>query len=152
MDMIHRKPRRVLLAALGGTFLLVGIGPASAAIGAEFRAMLSGENLPSGGDRDGWGRARIVVNDALNNICVDLEVRSVGDVTSAQIHRGAAGKDGPPVVQLDTPDDNDSDDCDQIGDALADQIQANPAGYYVGVATRDHPDGALRGQINPGDD
>ncbi len=150
--MFHRKPRRLLLAALGGTCLLAAIVPADAAIGAEFRAVLSGENLPSGGDRDGWGRARIAVNDGLNNICVDLEVRSLGEVTSAQIHRGAAGEDGPPVVQLDTPDDNDSDDCDQIGDTLADQIQSNPAGYYVSVATREYPNGALRGQLNPGDD
>ena len=150
--MFHRKQRRLLLAALGGASLLTGVGPASAAIAAEFRAILSGENLPSGGDRDGWGRARIAVNDALNNICVDLEVRSVDEVTSARIHRGAAGQEGPPVVQLDTPDDNDSDDCDQIGDELADQIQANPAGYYVAVATREHPNGALRGQLNPGDD
>jgi hypothetical protein len=152
MDMIHRKSRRVLVAALGGACLLIGIGPASAAIGAEFHAVLSGSNIGPTRDRDGWGRAEINVSDNLDALCSDLEVRSVGEVVSAQIHRGGAGEDGPPVVKLDTPEDEDSDDCDPIGDTLADEIQSNPSGFYIAVKTRDFPNGAIRGQLAPGGD
>jgi hypothetical protein len=95
--------------------------------GAKFRADLSGEHLASAGDTDGWGRAKIRVDDTFNELCVDLEVRSIGEVTSAQIHRGVEGVEGPAVVNLDRPDDDsDSEDCDNIGDELADEIQANP--------------------------
>lgn len=143
---------RMLLTAFGGLAMLAGGGTASAAMAAEFRAVLTGDNELATGDADGWGRARIEIADSSDRLCADLEVRSVGDVTSAQIYRGAAGEDGSPVVKLDTPDDNDSDDCDNIGDALADDIQANPGEFYVSVQTAEHPAGAIRGQLVPNSD
>lgn len=117
-------------------------------IGNNFVATLAGANeVPGPGDPDGWGMARIAINDATNSICTDLEVRDIAAVTAAHIHRGAAGVAGPPVVTLDAPDDNDSDDCDTVSDALVDEIRANPRGFYVNVHTADYPAGAIRGQI-----
>ena len=144
--MFKDRKRRVLLAAFGGAFIMAGFGAGSAAA-AVFRAEMSDEMLTAG-DPDGWGRARIRVDDMLNTLCTDLEVRSIGRVTSAQIHR----KDGSPVVRLDRPDDEDSDDCDTIGDALADDIQANPADFYVEVSTDEFPNGAIRGPLAPAGD
>ena len=138
---------RMLLTAFGGLAMLAGGGTAGAAMAAEFRAVLTGDNELARGDADGWGRARIEIADSSDRLCADLEVRSVGDVTSAQIYRGAAGEDGSPVVKLDTPDDNDSDDCDEVPEALRDEIRNNPAGFYVNVHTADYPDGAIRGQL-----
>ena len=144
--MFKDRKRRVLLAAFGGAIMLAG----GTAMAAKFRADLSGEHLASAGDTDGWGRAKIRVDDTFNELCVDLEVRSIGEVTSAQIHRGAEGVEGPAVVNLDRPDDDsDSEDCDNIGDELADEIQSNPGEFYVLVRTTDHPRGALRGQLGP---
>jgi hypothetical protein len=148
--MFKDRKRRVLMAAFGGAIMLAGVGTTGTAMAAKFRADLSGEHLASAGDSDGWGRAKIRVDDTFNELCVDLEVRSIGEVTSAQIHRGAEGVEGPAVVNLDRPDDDsDSEDCDNIGDELADAIQANPGEYYVLIQTTDHPQGALRGQLNP---
>jgi hypothetical protein len=81
-------------------------------------------------------------------------VSGVAPVTAARIHRGAEGENGPPVVNLDRPDgeNQDEDDCDSVGNALAEEIQANPAGFYVVVATAEHPDGAIRGQLEPAAD
>ena len=146
--MFMDRKRRVLLAAFGGALILAGTGNAVAAV---FRADMS-DNTLTAGDPDGWGRARVRVDDTLNMLCTDLEVRSIGQVTSAKIYRGAEGEKGAPVVNLDTPDDEDSDDCDRIGDTLADEIQANPAAFYVEVQTVDHPDGAIRGQLGPAGD
>ena len=140
---------RMFLTAFGG-LLLAGTGATGAALAAEFRATLSGDKVLSAGDADGWGRVIIKIDDNLDRLCSDLEVRSVAKVTSAQLYRGVAGAAGEPVVRLDTPDDEDSDDCDAIGDALADEIQANPTGFYVEVQTSDHPNGAIRGQLQPG--
>lgn len=143
------KSRRLLMAAMGACALFGGATSATAAV---FRAVLTGDNVRPAGDPDGWGRLRVRVDDTLNTLCADLEVRSVGRVTSARIYRGGPDEDGSPVVNLDTPDDNDSDDCDAIGDTLADEIQANPAGFYVDIRTAEFPNGALRGQLAPSGD
>lgn len=151
--MLNNRSRR-LLAAFGGVLILSGVGTTSAALATKLGATLSGENVLGGGDRDGWGRAKVRVGDTSDTICVDLEVRSIGQVTGATIHRGGAGVEGPPVVRLDRPDgeDQDEDDCDSIGDALADDIQAHPDQFYVMIATSDFPNGALRGQLVPSAD
>ena len=151
MNMLKNNRSRILLAACGGALTLAGLGTTGTATAARFAAVLSGKHqVQSPGDDDGWGRIKIRVDDGLDQICADLEVRSVGEVTGAQIYRGGPGENGTPVVKLDTPDDNDSEDCDFIGDALADEIQANPSGFYVNVTTREFPSGALRGQLGPG--
>jgi len=108
---------------------------------------MTGAAEPGGGDPDGAGLARVEINDATNTICTDLEIRQIGTPTAAHIHRGAPGVNGPPVVTLDPPDDNDSDDCDQVADALVDEIRNNPGGFYVNVHTTDFPNGAIRGQL-----
>ncbi len=151
--MLKNKSRR-LLAAFGGVLILSGVGTGTAAAATVLGATLSGENVRGGGDRDGWGRARVRVGDTSDSVCVDLEVRSIGRVTGATIHRGGPGVNGPAVVRLDRPDgeDQDEDDCDSIGDALADDIQANPGQFYVMIATTDFPNGALRGQLVPSAD
>ncbi|MBA3512583.1 MAG: CHRD domain-containing protein [Sphingomonas sp.] len=116
-------------------------------VGNNFAANLRGANEVPRGDPDGVGTARISINDATNQICTRLEVRNIGPVTAAHIHPGRAGVNGPPVVNLDAPDDNDSDDCDMVADALVDQIRRFPANFYVNVHTAQYPNGAIRGQI-----
>ena len=116
-------------------------------VGENFVAPLNGANEVPRGDPNGTGMARIAINDDTNRICTDLEVRDIGNVTAAHIHRGATGVNGPPVVTLDPPDDEDSDDCDVASDALVAEILANPAGFYVNVHTADFPNGAIRGQL-----
>ena len=141
---------RLLLAACGA-FALGSCETvdevANEVVGNNFSATLSGASEVPPADPDGWGRAKITINDAANTICTDLEVRDIGDVTAAHIHRGAPGENGPPVVTLDSPDDNDSDDCDTKDDALVDEIRRNPGAFYVNVHTSAHPNGAIRGQL-----
>ena len=148
---ISVRPRHVLLAA-AGVFALAGCETVKEevdeVVGNNFRAEMNGASeVPGPGDPNGFGKAEIAINDAANSICTDLEVRDIGNVTAAHIHRGGSGVAGPPVVNLDPPDDNDSDDCDTVDDALVDEIRANPGGFYVNVHTDDYPDGAIRGQL-----
>jgi hypothetical protein len=144
--MFRNRSTRRLLAALGSASMLLGIGTTGTAVARELRAVLNGDNLAPAGDTDGWGRVAINVDGTLNRLCADIEVRSLGEVTDISIRRAA---DDGPVVALQAPDDNDSNDCDSIGDELADQIQANPSAFYVLVKTRDFPEGAVRGEIAP---
>ena len=139
----------LLLAA--GAVLLTGCETVERAatdiVGNNFAATLIGANEVPPADPDGAGTANISTDDATNRICTHLEVRNIGDVTAAHIHRGRSGVNGPPVVTLDAPDDNDSDDCDDVEDALLDEIRRSPADFYVNVHTAEHPDGAIRGQV-----
>ncbi len=145
------KPRQVLLLA-AGVFALAGCETVKEevdeVVGNNFRAEMNGASeVPGPGDPNGFGKAEIAINDAANTVCTDLEVRDIGNVTAAHIHRGGPGVAGPPVVNLDPPDDNDSDDCDNVADALVDEIRNNPGGFYVNIHTDDYPEGAIRGQV-----
>ena len=116
-------------------------------IGNNFHATLTGASEVPPADPDGAGMARIAINDATNQVCTDLEVRNISAVTAAHIHEGRAGVNGPPVITLDAPDDDDSDDCDTASDVLVDRLRRNPSAFYVNVHTVDYPNGAIRGQI-----
>jgi CHRD domain len=151
--MISSKSGRRWIAALGGAIMLAGAGAGGAALAAtpHFRAVLNGDNVPGGAaDSDGWGRARIGIHHATHELCTDLEVRSIGSVTSAQIYRGGPGAAGEPVARIERPDDNDSWDCKAVGEALAQEIESNPSAFYVEIRTEEFPNGAIRGQLAPG--
>ena len=139
----------LLIAA--GAVLLAGCETVEKAatdvVGNNFSANLTGANEVPPADPDGAGTASISTDDVTNRICTRLEVRNIGAVTAAHIHRGRAGVNGPPVVTLDAPDDDDSNDCDDVADALLDEIRRSPTDFYVNVHTAEHPDGAIRGQI-----
>ena len=141
------------MAAFGGVLILSGVG-GGAAIAAEYSATLNGDKVSPAGDSDGWGRAKVNVDGTLNRVCIDLEVRDISQVTEATLYRGAEGEQGQPVMAADRPDgeDQDEDDCDQVGDTIADEIQANPSNFYVLIKTAEHPEGALRGQLAPSAD
>ena len=148
--MLKNSLRRPVLAAFGGLLMLTGYAmTATAFAGPDFRATLSGDNVPGGGDRDGWGRLRFEINNTTHRLCADLEVRSIADVTTAQIYRGREGDAGEPVARLERPDDDDSYDCKQIGVDLAQEIESNPSAFFAMVATSEYPNGAIRGQLGP---
>jgi len=147
--MLKTKSRRRIVAALGGALMLAGAGTTGTAMARELRAVLNGDNLTPAGDTDGWGRVAINIDNLLNRLCADVEVRSVGQVTDIKIYRGRDGDTSDPIVDLQSPDDNDSNDCDTIGDELADEIQASPASFFVLVRTAEFPQGAIRGPIEP---
>ena len=94
------------------------------AIGFEYTAMLA----PSGGGT-GSGKAEISLNDATNMLCTDLELSGV-NMTAGHV----IGPGNTVIADIDVPDDNDSDDCDNITDAQLDAIKANPGAYRVHIA------------------
>lgn len=94
------------------------------AVGFEYTAILA----PMGGGA-GSGKAEISLNDATNMICTDLELAGVGTVTAANI----LGPGNAVVADIDVPDDNDSDDCDNVPDGAIDSIRANPNAFSVHV-------------------
>jgi hypothetical protein len=149
--MLKSSTGRMLLATFGSVAIMAGT--ATPALAAKFTAVLNGDgHALAGGDTNGWGRVKVNVDNTFNQVCADIEVRSVGRVRSVDIYRGGPGVQGQAVVHLDRPDDGDEDDCDSVGDALADDISRNPGNFYVLVRTEDFPRGAIRGQLVPSSD
>jgi hypothetical protein len=112
-----------ILAMLGGCETVAE--EANEAVGFEYTAMLA----PAAGGT-GAGKAEISLNDATNMLCTDLELSGV-TMTVGHI----VGPDNSLIADIDVPDDNDSDDCDNITDAQLDAIKANPGAFKVHVGT-----------------
>ena len=120
------------LVALGGCETVAE--ETASAVGHEFIADL----MPMSGG-SGRGKAEISVEDTTNMLCTDLELSGV-NMTAGHIMRG-----GTVIADIDVPDDNDSDDCDNVTDAVVDAIRANPGAYMVHIdATTGDLHGTLR--------
>jgi hypothetical protein len=105
---------------------------------------------PWQGDADGTGQALITVNVGQGEICWELSASNIKlPSTFAHIHKAAPGIRGDIVVTLSPPGaGGTSTGCDStVRRELAQDILANPAGYYVNVHNSDYPAGAIRGQL-----
>lgn len=123
-----------------GAVAAVGLAGAASAAETTLHATLSG---PGGGS----GTATVKVDEAKKQVCWDLSVKGLKDVTAAHIHKGAAGMNGPPVVPFTKPSDTGGKGCATAKDDVAKDLVANPANYYVNVHTKAEPAGAIRGQL-----
>ncbi|MEO6125434.1 MAG: CHRD domain-containing protein [Ilumatobacteraceae bacterium] len=133
--------------ASGNARTTVGTDKAQAAVDQPFLANLFGTNeVPTPGDPDGTGAASVTIDPTTGEICVDLRVANIDPATMAHIHRGAAGVSGPVVVPLTPPNPN-ATECVMALPALAAEIAANPAGFYVNVHNPAFPAGAVRGNL-----
>lgn len=116
-------------------------------------AALSGtaEVAEEGGDPDGGGTSTVTSKEA-GQVCYNITVTNIEAPTAAHIHKGRAGEAGEVVVDLkprfSAGAESDATGCVQAEDSLIDDIFANPADYYLNVHTKQHPDGAVRGNLN----
>jgi hypothetical protein len=119
----------VLLASACTLLALAGCETAAEevteAIGFEYTAMLAPMGSGTGG-----GKAEISLNDATNMLCTDLELTNGVGMTAGHI----VGPGNTLIADIDVPDDNDSDDCDNITDDQLDAIKANPGNFFVHIA------------------
>ncbi|WP_309092213.1 CHRD domain-containing protein, partial [Phenylobacterium sp.] len=82
-------------------------------------------------------------------VCYELSVEKIAVATAAHIHKGGPEEAGPPVVPLKTPDaSGKASGCATVDKAVIQDIQQNPAGYYVNVHNAEFPPGAVRGQLS----
>jgi len=123
-----------------------------------YLATLSGSSeVPGPGDPDGTGAATVSIAldagtlPATAEVCFDLAYSGIANPTAAHIHDAPTGSAGPVVVDFGAPTPNSFSGCvDNVANALAADILANPAEYYVNVHNADYPAGAIRGQLAAG--
>lgn len=114
--------------------------------------MLAEAEVPGPGDPDAFAIGFAFRGSTPSELCVVLAVfaPTSSPITAAHIHEGASGVAGPPVVTLEAPTDGASAGCYDAGEALVNDMAADPGGYYVNIHTEDQPSGAVRGQLfNP---
>jgi hypothetical protein len=115
--------------------------------GRPLHATLLPENQVPPTASDGSGTALVTLNQGQGEVCWDI---SVSDLTTpvilAHIHHGAAGINGPVVVDFVEPV-NGLNGCVESDAALIEDIRKNPADYYVNVHTTMFPGGEVRGQL-----
>lgn len=135
-----------LVAALAMMLLLA----TPAAADSTLTTTLSGDaEVPGPGDDGGTGIAVIDVASA-GEVCFTINYTvSSGTTSAGHIHEAPADAAGPVVVTLYDTADNDGnvEGCVTIDPALAADLEANPADYYVNLHNADFPDGAIRGQL-----
>jgi len=93
--------------------------------GRKLETRLLGANEVGGGDPDGKGEAEVVLDSGQGTVCFEIEAEDIAPVRAAHIHAGAAGANGPVVVDF-----------------------AVAANGLSGCVTADFPAGALRGQLS----
>jgi hypothetical protein len=132
----------------------MAVTPNSPITAPDFRVNLRGSSeVPGPGDPDAKAAvANIdVSNDETPEACFNVRIDNVSQTTAMHIHKGVAGASGPVVVDLGNLDFSISSataaGCVAIAKDLADDLLANPQGYYLNVHTTEYPSGAARGQL-----
>jgi len=110
----------------------------------SFSALLAGANEVPAGDPDGTGLAVVTISGT--TVTYTVLAQNIGAPTGAHIHRGAAGTNGPIVINFNVSTLSNGS-IGPVDQALLTEILANPSGFYVNVHTAEFPGGAIRGQL-----
>lgn len=163
--MFDSKQKRFALAgAVAAAAITAAVVPMGMAVAGHTNTVLEadlkgrtevGASNRIAGDPNGRGEAYVFgVDGDPTTLCYVLTVDKVGTPMAAHIHKGAAGTNGPVVVNLAAPADGNAADCLTEGEAgkfvgtqTVAEILANPQGFYVNVHNADYPNGAIRGQL-----
>ncbi len=114
----------------------------------DLEADLSSANEVPPVDTGATGEAEVELDPRRGEVCVEIEAEGLSsDVVAGHIHVGAAGVNGPVVVNLGV-DSADFEGCvTDVDPTLIRAIARNPAGYYVNVHTENVRSGEIRGQL-----
>ena len=149
---MHRRRSILSLAAfVAAITMFASAGLVSASHFTTYSTTLTGaEEAPGPGDPNGKGAISLDVYLS-GTICYEAKIQAIDGVAAAHIHEAAMGTPGPVVVDLRTDlataKGNKLAYCVTTTPAVAADIIANPADYYVNVHNAEYPGGAVRGQL-----
>ena len=126
----------------------LGSGPAAAEPQPLVASATGAQEVPGPGDPDGAGEGSFTVDAATGELCYLVAAGGIEQAVAMHIHEAPQGVAGPVVVPLDPATIGADTATDAVvGVALAADILADPAGYYLNIHTPAFPDGAVRGQL-----
>ena len=150
MNLASTTSRTALaLIAFGSLGACATLEETAAELVAEtYNATLTGAGVAGSGDVDGYAEAEVTITDELNGICYDVNnVRNLGTITGAHIHRGQQGMNGPVVLTFTRANEGGFKNCVARSEWTEDMIEDNPEMFYVQIHTTEYPNGAIRGQL-----
>lgn len=121
---------------------LLALAPA-ALFAQSYSAVLTGAAEVPAADADGVGLAVVTIDGT--TLRYSVWTQNIAAPTAAHIHAGAAGTNGAVLVPFDVA--TLTNGSTTITAEIANQIRANPSGFYVNVHNADFPGGAIRGQL-----
>jgi hypothetical protein len=147
--MRNRMSRRAALIG-AGVLPLAGWVPALAAP-ASFQVALSGANSVPPVDTAGKGTADLSYDPATRTVTWSITYGGLASaVTMAHFHRGPSGQNGPVLIWLTKKGEPVSSPIKGSATLTPEQAQQFLAGdWYINVHTKNHPAGAIRGQVAP---
>lgn len=116
--------------------------------GPGLMAKMTGTQAARGGEANAHGYATFNINPGKGTITYFMEVYLASPATSAALHFGAAGAEGPVVAQLNYPLTGATQGVITVDKDLAKLIHQNPQNYYLTVGNSTFPAGAIRGQLS----
>jgi hypothetical protein len=135
-----RRVRPLLLLAVVVSGLVAA--PAEASPTNLVATMRAEEVQPVPGPVGAKGTAKLVADVDTGKVCYHLTYEGPGTMTSAHIHRGEKGVNGPVTIPLDV-----NAECVVPGPAPVKALVDWPDGYYVEIHTLVYQSqGAVRGQ------
>lgn len=154
--------------AFVSSILLVAALPSTAAASDDDRAYRYGEyslrldpwEIPGGGDREGYGFARLTLDEDQERACYFIGWRELrGQVTAADLHFGSRGHNGPHAIDFFNNERFDGERDGSFGCVRVTNdrnvsarekiryIVDNPEDFYINVHTTKFESGAIRGQL-----
>jgi CHRD domain len=119
----------------------------------HFAVFLTGDELRDGGDRSGWGMARLDLDPAKEAACYDLTWHGLdGAVTAFHLHAAPRGHDGPHWIDFFNDQHFDgkrhgTSGCVHVPRGKILDVINEPSDYYFAVHSTAHKGGAIRGQL-----
>jgi hypothetical protein len=147
--MINGMSRRVVL--IGAGLLPFAWSAPTLAASTSFKVALSGAKEVPAVDTSGKGIAALSYDPATRVVTWSITYAGLGSpVTMAHFHQGAPGQNGPVQVWLTKKGAPVTSPITGSATLTADQAQQFLAGgWYVNLHTKDHPAGAIRGEVRP---
>lgn len=145
---------RLMAGVAAGTIFVALGGPAAAQ--ETLTAELDGQQEidaatgePGAGDLEASGSATLSFDAEQGQVCYEVTHDVEPPPFGWHIHVGEAGVNGDIVVNFFTDPQGvvPLEGCADVDSALANEILADPSGFYVNLHNEPFPDGAIRGQL-----
>lgn len=159
MDITRTRSTRLgllaLVSVLGLGLLALPIGAESAQAAATTsvtrNAVLDGAQIGASGDVDGTGAFVLHFSDNGKKLCWAITVRDIDKPTAIRVHQGTVGATGPVALGFKilpaAGDLGAAAGCVPATDPVLEGLRTDATKFYVEVATKKSPDGAIRGQL-----
>ncbi len=127
-----------------GAAVALGLSAVCFAQSSSFTAVLSGANEVPANASTATGTTAVAINPTTGGLFWSTSSSiAQSAVTGHHIHRGAAGANGPVVLNF----FNAYTGTTNIGTTFATEIVANPGNFYVNLHTAAFPGGEIRAQL-----